>query len=99
MRTAFAGILLMALCAPALAQALKSAESFRDCELCPEMVAIPAGDFLMGSPDPEQDRDDNEGPQRRVTIKPFALGKFETTVDQFAAFVAETKYDTGNVCD
>src|ERR1044072_3758217 len=99
MRTAFAGILLMALCAPALAQAPKAGDSFRDCELCPEMVAIPAGDFLMGSPDTEQDRDENEGPQRRVTIKPFALGKFELTVDQFAAFVAAAKYTPGNVCD
>jgi formylglycine-generating enzyme required for sulfatase activity len=34
-----------------------------------------------------------------VTIKPFALGKFELTVEQFAAFADETKYDTGTVCD
>ena len=98
MRAAFAGIVLIALCAPAPAQA--PGEVFRDCAQCPEMVAIPAGDFLMGSPDTERDRDDNEGPQRRVTIaRPFALGKFELTVEQFAAFVAETTYDTGNVCD
>src|ERR1043166_1440983 len=92
MRAAFAGIVLVALCAPALTQVPTVGATFRDCELCPEMVVIPAGNFLMGSPDTEQNRDDNEGPQRRVTIKPFALGKFELTVDQFAAFVAETTY-------
>jgi formylglycine-generating enzyme required for sulfatase activity len=96
MRAAFAGIVLVALCAPALAQA---PEIFRDCAACPEMVVIPAGSFLMGSPDSERNRDDNEGPQRRVRVKPFALGKFELTVEQFAAFVAETQYDTGSRCD
>ena len=99
MRAAFAGIVLVALCTPALTQAPNAGATFRDCDLCPEMVVIPAGNFLMGSPDTEQDRDDNEGPQRRLTIKPFALGKFELTVEQFAAFVAETKYDTGSRCD
>jgi formylglycine-generating enzyme required for sulfatase activity len=64
------------------------------------MVAIPSGAFLMGSPATDADRDDTEGPQHRVAIgKPFALGKFELTVDQFAAFVADTNYDTGTVCD
>jgi formylglycine-generating enzyme required for sulfatase activity len=99
MRAAF-GLVLVLACAPALARAPTAGETFRDCAGCPEMVVIPAGSFLMGSPDSERDRDDNEGPQRRVTItKRFALGKFELTVEQFAAFVAETKYDTGSVCD
>src|SRR5262249_58322898 len=40
-----------------------------------------------------------EGPQHVVAVaKPFAVGKFEVTVDQFAAFVAETGYDAGSVC-
>jgi formylglycine-generating enzyme required for sulfatase activity len=48
----------------------------------------------MGSPESEKDRRNDEGPQHRVTIgKPFAVGKFHVTVDQFAAFVAETGYD------
>jgi len=103
------GFVWFALCAPAVAQApltaaqeqaLKAGDGFRECDGCPEMVVIPAGAFLMGSPQSEADRDANEGPQRRVTIaKPFALGKFELTIDQFAAFVAETGYDAGNVCD
>ena len=80
-------------------QALKAGDTFRECAACPEMVLIAAGSFLMGSPDTEPERDDTEGPQHRVTIKSFALGRFELTVDQFAAFADETKYDTGAVCD
>jgi sulfatase modifying factor 1 len=34
-----------------------------------------------------------------VTIRAFASGKFELTVDEFAAFADETKYDTSTVCD
>ena len=37
-------------------QALKPLSVFKDCDECPEMVVIPAGSFLMGSPpNPEQD--------------------------------------------
>ena len=36
-------------------------EVFRDCDVCPEMVVVPAGNFMMGSPETEQGRRDNEG--------------------------------------
>jgi formylglycine-generating enzyme required for sulfatase activity len=53
----------------------------------------------MGSPGSETGRFDEEGPQHTVTIgKPFAAGKFHVTVDQFAAFVAESGYDAGSKC-
>ena len=39
-----------------------------DAPWCPEMVAIPAGQFLMGSPPNETERSDAEGPHHRVTI-------------------------------
>jgi formylglycine-generating enzyme required for sulfatase activity len=85
---------------PAQERALKAHDSFKECEACPEMVVLPAGAFAMGSPDSEDARDANEGPQRQVTIaRPFALGKFEVTVAQFATFVQETGYDTGATCD
>ncbi len=52
----------------------------RDCPQCPELVVVPAGTFKMGSPASEEGRDDDEGPQHRVTIaKPFAVGKYEVT--------------------
>jgi len=48
-----------------------------------EMVPIPGGTFLMGSPESEPDRKDDEGPQREVTISPFWMSKCEVTWDQY----------------
>ena len=85
--------------AKAARAALKPGRVFRDCKDCPEMVVVPAGSFTMGSPPDEEDRDDDEGPQHRVTIsKPFAVGKYEVTRGEFAKFVAETYHSTGNSC-
>ena len=39
-----------------------------------EMVEIPGGTFLMGSPESEEGRDDDEGPQREVTVPALAMG-------------------------
>ena len=74
--------------APAPAgRALKPLDPFRDCAECPEMIVIPAGSFMMGSPATEPERDKDEGPQRRVTIEPFAIGKTEVTFAQWDACV------------
>ena len=54
------------------------------------MVAIPGGEFLMGSPDDEPLRGENEGPQRRVSLSPFFMAEFEVTWDQYWAFYDET---------
>ena len=55
------------------------------------MVVLPAGEFMMGSPESEKGRNKDEGPQRKVTIaKPFAVGKFEVTFAQWDACVAES---------
>ena len=60
----------------------------------------PAGDVMMGSPETERGRSDEEGPQHRVTIaNPFAIGKFSITRGEFAAFVKETGYKTEEGCD
>jgi len=66
------------------------ARSFRDCPNCPEMVVVPAGEFLMGSPESERGRGKDEGPQHPVTIaQPFAAGKFEVTFNEWDACVAD----------
>jgi len=48
-----------------------------------EMVPIAGGTFVMGSPDDEEGRGDDEGPQHEVKIDPFWMGKFEVTWDQY----------------
>ena len=52
----------------------------------PEMVAVPAGDFLMGSTDADTKWDD-EKPQHRVTLPTYEIGKTEVTNAQFRPFV------------
>jgi formylglycine-generating enzyme required for sulfatase activity len=59
---------------------------FRDCEGCPEMIVLPAGSFMMGSPEGEKGRLAHEGPQRVVTIRqPLAVGRFEVTFAKWSA--------------
>jgi formylglycine-generating enzyme required for sulfatase activity len=53
-----------------------------------EMVQIPAGTFLMGSPEDELDRDESESPQHQVTISMFFLGKYPITQAQWKAVAA-----------
>lgn len=50
-----------------------------------EMVLIPAGTFTMGSPDSEASRSNDEGPQHRVTLPQFYMGKYEVTQAQYQA--------------
>ncbi len=60
--------------------------------LGPELMVIPAGSFLMGSPEGEEGRFDWEGPQHRVTLaRPFGIGRFTVTFDDYDAFCAVTK--------
>jgi formylglycine-generating enzyme required for sulfatase activity len=51
------------------------------------MVAIKGGEFLMGSPEQEKGREANEGPQKRVKVGPFWLGKYEVTWDEYEPFM------------
>src|SRR5262249_14340917 len=48
-----------------------------------DMVAIPGGEFVMGSPPSEKERKDEEGPQHPVKIRPIWMGKYEVTWDEF----------------
>ena len=55
-----------------------------------EMVLIPSGTFLMGSPAGQAGRGDNEGPQHEVRLDPFYLCTTETTIELFVAYYQET---------
>ena len=66
---------------------------FSDCATCPEMVAVPAGRFMMGTrdDDPENWSPDREGPWHPVTIvRGFAIGRFEITRQEYWRFVEAT---------
>ncbi|MYA41212.1 MAG: formylglycine-generating enzyme family protein [Gemmatimonadetes bacterium] len=60
---------------------------FRDCAVCPAMVRVPAGAFLMGSPESESGRYQDEGPQRVVLVAAFAAGVHEVTFTEWEACV------------
>ncbi len=80
-------------------RAMEPGRRFRDCDACPELVVVPLGSFMMGSPAGEEKRDDDEGPRHRVTIaEPFAVGVHEVTQGEFARFVRETNRSAGNSC-
>jgi formylglycine-generating enzyme required for sulfatase activity len=49
------------------------------------MVGLPAGQFLMGSPDSDPDARDNEKPQHQVKVNSFAIGKYPVTQAQYEA--------------
>ena len=76
-------------------QKLAPGTIIKDCPECPEMVVLPSGSFLMGSPDPGPDPFSNEKPkaigtqdekpQHRVQIQSFAIGKYEVTQEQWHA--------------
>ncbi|MDZ4841677.1 MAG: formylglycine-generating enzyme family protein [Hyphomicrobium aestuarii] len=67
-------------------------ETFRDLEVGPQMVVVPAGSFMIGAG--EGERDDEDFPRRLLTIaEPFAVGRGPVTRGQFRAFVDATKRD------
>lgn len=77
--------------APAAApQAAKPAggpqlKEIKDCPACPALVELPRGEFTMGS----NTDDPSERPAHRVSVaRPFAIGKYEVTNEQWAACVA-----------
>ncbi len=67
-----------------------SGRVLQDCPVCPELVVVPGGRFIMGSLPTDFDHESDEYPAHRVTIdRPFALGKYEVTFDQWEACIRE----------
>ena len=77
----------------------KAREVFRDCAQCPELVVIPLGRFMMGSPAGEEGRFSDEDPLHRVSIsEPLAVGRYEVTREEFGHFVEAIGHSVPNVC-
>jgi formylglycine-generating enzyme required for sulfatase activity len=58
-------------------------EKMADADVSFEMIAIPGGVFMMGSPADEKGRKDDEGPQHPVKVRPFWMGKTEVRWDEY----------------
>jgi len=68
----------------------REAEFFREYinSVSLEMVSIPGGTFMMGSPETEKERDKDESPQHQVTVASFFMGKYQVTQAQWEAVAA-----------
>ena len=75
---------------PERERTLKPGDNFKECDKCPDMIIVPAGNFVMGSPGNENGRDLDESPQHAVMIpKPLAIARFDLTFDEWDACVAD----------
>jgi formylglycine-generating enzyme required for sulfatase activity len=66
---------------------------FKDCAVCPEMVVIPPGTFIMGSPETENNRDSDEGRHKVTIAYSFAVSKAPITWDQWEACARDAMCD------
>jgi len=83
---------------PEREQALRPKDSFKECDACPEMVVVPKGSFVMGTPITEVDRFKGEDPLHRVTLpRPFAVGRFTVSFDEWDACLADGGCDGNKV--
>jgi formylglycine-generating enzyme required for sulfatase activity len=73
---------------------------FRDCtEVCPEMVVIPPGRFMMGAPSTEPYDGEDEGPVHEVHIRyAFAVSQHPITRAEWKRFVRETGHHDRSAC-
>jgi formylglycine-generating enzyme required for sulfatase activity len=69
---------------------LSTGSIFQDAPFAPELVVIPAGSFIMGSPETESERKSDEAQVLVTIVRPFAVGRFTVTFDQWEAYVADT---------
>ncbi len=94
---------LLAALVMSAAHAYELGDSIKECDVCPEVVVVPPGSFKMGWDGAEPLRDGEvrryEGPERTVNIaRPFAVGRFEITNAQFAAFIEATGFEPAEGC-
>lgn len=85
----------------AVEPARAAGSSFRECDGCPEMVVIPAGSFVMGTPGAGRTpgADAAEGDVAVVELKhPFALARHEVTRGEYARFIADSGHEPQPGC-
>lgn len=97
------GLVLVAAAASAsAAESARAAGSvFRDCDECPEMVVIPPGSFVMGTPGAEPARGAAAAEADTVVVtlrSAFALGRHEVTRAEYSRFIADSGYDPQPGC-
>ena len=77
----------------------KPIRKFKDCDECPQMVVIDAGEFRMGSPDKEYGHRYYEAPVTAISIsREFAVSQMEIANWQYAAFIKATGHRSNNEC-
>lgn len=64
-------------------------ESIPGTDVTFEMVPVPGGEYLLGSPDGEAERNEDEGPQVTVAVPPFWIGKCEVSWAEYRAFMVQ----------
>ena len=83
---------------PAAAKPLQAGAVVKDCDICPELVLIPGGQFVMGD---DKSSEQDEKPAHRVSVPGFLLGKFEVTQGQWRALMGSNPShfeDCGDNC-
>lgn len=76
-------------------------QTFKDCATCPEMVVVPAGAFVIGTPASQLERVEVPAETQTTVIRidrPFALGRYEVTRGEFGAFVRDSGYEIRPGC-
>jgi formylglycine-generating enzyme required for sulfatase activity len=95
-------IVIVAVSMPASAQkradrhsqaSLKAGHVLKECRNCPELVVLPAGTFMMGSPADEPERRLSERQHKVTFARVFAMGKTQVTWDQWEACVRDGRCD------
>lgn len=77
--------------------AAEPGQTFAECRNCPEMIVLPAGSFMLGSPENEPLRRENEPQMRIAFANPFALSATPVTWDQWEACVRDNWCDGAGV--
>lgn len=75
--------------------------SFADCDGCPQMVVVPAGSFVMGTPGAAAERGAGAAERQFVVVeipRAFALGRLEVTRGEYARFVADSGHEPQAGC-